>query len=111
MAKVAKQWLVWQSDPKLDMVGVPLKNELGEMMHDRIEIAMDSVVPDTVPMAVQEEWESKDWIFEDPTKEHVAEQSGPPRMTLPPIMTQKFEHAKRMGSSRGGVPPRPTKAI
>lgn len=106
MAKVAKQWLVWQSDPKLDVAGIPLKNELGELTHDRIEIGMDSVVPDTVPSEILEEWESKGWIFEDPTKEHVEEQEGPPRMTLPPILTQKMDHIKKMSGTRG-IPPRP----
>jgi hypothetical protein len=89
-------------------MGVPLRNEFGDLIQDRIEVAMDAVIPDTVPIEVQREWESRDLIFEDPTKEHVAEQSGPPRVSLPPVMTQKMEHAKRMGSTRGGVPPRPT---
>jgi hypothetical protein len=85
---------------------------MGDLLQDRIEVSMDSVVPDTIPIEVQQDWESKGYVFEDPTREHVAEQSGPPRVSLPPIMTQKFEHAKRMGSTRGGIPPRPApKAI
>ena len=107
MAKVAKQWLVWHSDPKVDAMGVPIRNDLGELSQDRIEIAMDMVVPDTVPKEIQEEWESKGLVFEDPTKERLVKQEGPPRMTLPPVMAQKYEHAKKTGAMRGGIPPRP----
>lgn len=106
MAKVAKQWLVWQSDPKVDIAGTFIRNELGEFTYDRIEVAMDSVVPDTVPTEVQQEWETKEWIFEDPTKEHVAKQEGPPRVTLPPILTQRMDHARKIAGPRG-IPPRP----
>lgn len=108
MAKVAKQWLVWVSDPKVDAAGIPLRSEQGEMLHDRVEINMDSVVPDSVPTEIQQEWEAKDWVFEDPTKERIEKQEGPPRVTLPPIMTQKMDHARKMTR---GIPPRPTRAI
>jgi hypothetical protein len=114
MAKVAKKWLVWHSDPKLDAMGVPLRNEMGELIQDRVEILMDSVVPDTVPLDVQEDWEARDLVFEDPTKEHIAVQEGPPRMTLPPILTQKMEQAKKMstpGVHRMAIPPRPISPI
>jgi hypothetical protein len=88
-------------------MGVPLRNEFGELLQDRIEVAMDSVVPDTVPKEIQEDWETKGFVFEDPLKDHIAAQEGPPRISLPPMLSQKMEQAKRMGSTRGGIPPRP----
>lgn len=110
MAKVAKQWLVWASSPKVDAAGVPLRNDFGELIHDRVEVAMEAVVPDTVPIEVQQEWEEKDLVFEDSTKEHIAKQEGPPRVSLPPILTQKIDHARKMGLPRG-VPPRPVPKV
>jgi hypothetical protein len=106
MAKVAKQWLVWVSNPKVDVIGNPIRNDLGELQCDRIEIAMEGVVPDEVPIEIQQEWELKDWIFEDPTKERIEKQGGPPRVTLPPIMTQKMDHHIKRMTGRG-IPPRP----
>jgi hypothetical protein len=92
-------------------MGVPLKDEMGELLQERVEIAMESVVPDTVPLDVQLDWETRGLVFEDPTKESVAVQSGPPRMTLPPILTQKMEHAMkspRTSRHQMRIPPRPT---
>lgn len=112
MAKVALKWLVWVSDPKVDSNGVPLRNEIGEFVHDRVEIQMDHVVPDTVPIEVQLEWERRDppLVFEDPTKDHIEQQEGPPRVTLPPILTQRLEHGMTPPARRvpgRGIPPRP----
>lgn len=108
MAKVAKQWLVWVSPPQVDAEGILLRGETGELIHKRIEVEMDRVVPDSVPIEVQQEWEEKDLVFEDSTKEHVAEQSGPPRVSLPPVLTQQLEHRMHTRKAAGQrIPPRP----
>ena len=115
MARVAKQWIVWHSDPKMDEDGnVLLKKvrgvELEEPDQDRIEIAMDAVVPDVVPEEVQEDWEKRGMVLEDPTREHIAKQEGPPRALMPPVLAQKIEHTKKVIESRR-VPHRPRSEV
>lgn len=107
MAKVANRWLVWVGSPKLDAAGVPVRNDFGDLITERVEVAMESVVPDVVPTEVQQEWEAQGYINEDPSKERIAAPTGPPRVMLPPVLTQKMEHMMKKGSLRGGIPPRP----
>lgn len=65
------------------------------MEPNRVEINIDAVVPDVVPKEIQREWEKEDWIYEDPTKEHIATSEGPPRVSMPLTQMQKVEAAKK----------------
>jgi hypothetical protein len=108
MAKVAKQWIVWHSDPKTDDEGNALFRKVRGVESDdvdlvRIEVPMDGVVPDIVPEEIQEEWEKRGLVFEDPNRAHVAAPEGPPRVLMPAIAAQRIEHSKKIAR----IPPRP----
>ena len=114
MAKIARCFIVWQSAPKTDEEGNALSRrmlgiEMDEPDTDRVEIALEGVVPDIVPEEVVAEWEAKKWVYEDPTRERIAAPEGPPRMLMPVVAAQKLEHAKKMGETpkKPNIPPRP----
>jgi hypothetical protein len=99
----------------LDKEGNPqykpvLGTDLEEPDIRRIEVGLESVVSDDIPSEVVKDWLKEGWIHDDPTKEHVAHSSEPPRTLMPLVEVQKIEAAKtRTGSPVLGrtIPPRP----
>jgi len=109
MAKVAQRMIIWQSDPILDDLGEAVLKRVRGVATDepdtqRIEIGIDGVVPDIVPADVVAGWVKEGWVIEDPNRAAVAVPEGPPRVTLPPALTQTAEHARHAGRR---IPPRP----
>lgn len=71
MAKIALQKLIWQSIPEAD----------GTL--ERVEVALDGIVPKTVPLDVQEHWLAKGMVKDDPNQEMPERSEGVPSMLLP----------------------------